>query len=467
MDFDRRGRDVYKRNSPKSQIFIYEERRGNTEMTPIKRRLLYIFRGTLLRLRISWDHGKTLTLSVGYHVDKTDSKGKPKWDGSRCKANTTHGEDKVPAATINKVLEQLEDKIDKAFYVFECKEVIPETSDLKDALSPSNNAKRELGSLIKEYINEQSVLNQWSYQTKRLEKQALVNLIEVYGEKAYLESIKESDLVNLINHFTSKKCHMQKHYGDKPVIQHGLSNCTINKYMVMIHSFAVWSINKGYCSETILSNKFKRMRTAKLPVVYLTMDELRRFMSVEMTPYEKEIADAFCFCCFTGLRYSDLTNLKWGNIKESKIEIVTKKTADLIEIELNKYSRKILDSRERGGDDDRVFKKVCNENYNIVAKRIAKAAKINDPVKTVSYSGTERETKTLPKWNYITSHTPRKTFVTNALSLGISPLIVMKWTGHKTYNAMRPYIEIISTAKKDNMELFDGIGFMDDENLSD
>jgi len=38
--------------------------------------------------------------------------------------------------------------------------------------------------------------------------------------------------------------------------------------------------------------------------------------------------------------------------------------------------------------------------------------------------------------------------------LGISPNIVMKWTGHADYNAMRPYIEIADQAKKEAMNLF-------------
>ena len=39
--------------------------------------------------------------------------------------------------------------------------------------------------------------------------------------------------------------------------------------------------------------------------------------------------------------------------------------------------------------------------------------------------------------------------------LGISPQIVMKWTGHSDYAAMKPYIEIADNAKKDAMSLFD------------
>ena len=314
-------------------------------MTPIKRRLLYIFRNSLLRLRISWDRGKMLTISVGYHVDKTNAKGKLKWDGSRCVRNTTHGEDKVPAATINKVLEQLEDKIDSAFLKFESIDIIPTVQQLKSVISPTQVKSNDLGALIKEYRAEQSVLNQWSERTKRLVKQSLDNLLELFGENCKLDNIDENGLVKLINYMTTKPCFKMKHDDVDPEKKIGLSNNTINRYMSFIRSFARWAIEKGYCKESALLKKSKYLKTVNMPVIFLTMDELERFMSVDMTPVKREFAEAFCFCCFTGLRYSDLSDLRWSQVKDSCIEIVTKKTHDLITIELNNFSKEILSKK--------------------------------------------------------------------------------------------------------------------------
>jgi hypothetical protein len=38
--------------------------------------------------------------------------------------------------------------------------------------------------------------------------------------------------------------------------------------------------------------------------------------------------------------------------------------------------------------------------------------------------------------------------------MGIAPDIVMKFTGHKHYSAMKPYIEISSKSKREAMDLF-------------
>ena len=55
------------------------------------------------------------------------------------------------------------------------------------------------------------------------------------------------------------------------------------------------------------------------------------------------------------------------------------------------------------------------------------------------------------------THTGRRTFIVNALSLGITPNIVMKWTGHSDYKAMKPYIDIVDSIKASSMTKFDGL----------
>ena len=49
------------------------------------------------------------------------------------------------------------------------------------------------------------------------------------------------------------------------------------------------------------------------------------------------------------------------------------------------------------------------------------------------------------------SRSGRKTFIVQALSRGIPPNIVMKWTGHSDYKAMKPYIDIVDSIKASEM----------------
>lgn len=62
----------------------------------------------------------------------------------------------------------------------------------------------------------------------------------------------------------------------------------------------------------------------------------------------KEIRDAFIFCCYTGLRWCDVKTLRWGQIKEKAIvtKIIQKKTGKPVEITLHKIAKAILKNRK-------------------------------------------------------------------------------------------------------------------------
>lgn len=49
----------------------------------------------------------------------------------------------------------------------------------------------------------------------------------------------------------------------------------------------------------------------------------------------------------------------------------------------------------------------------------------------------------------------RRTFICFALSSGIPPQVVMKWTGHSDYKAMKPYIDIAEKTKSEAMTVFE------------
>ena len=54
----------------------------------------------------------------------------------------------------------------------------------------------------------------------------------------------------------------------------------------------------------------------------------------------------------------------------------------------------------------------------------------------------------------LSTHAGRKTFICNALALGIPAPVVMKWTGHSDYKAMKPYIDIADDIRANAMNKF-------------
>ncbi len=168
------------------------------------------------------------------------------------------------------------------------------------------------------------------------------------------------------------------------------------------------------------------------------------------------VRDVFLFSCYTGLRYSDVYNLTWDDIHDGKIEIVTVKTADRILIELNNKSQAILDKyADIRFPDKKVLSVLSNQKMNKKLHVLCKLASIVEPVKTTHYEGNKRIDKVQPKYELVGTHCGRRTFICTALSKGIPPSVVMKWTGYNDYKAMKPYIDIADEVKSSYMKQFD------------
>ncbi|MBR5354638.1 MAG: phage integrase SAM-like domain-containing protein [Alphaproteobacteria bacterium] len=260
----------------------------------------------------------------------------------------------------------------------------------------------------------------------------------------------------------------------------GQKNSTIGKKVKELRWFLRWAESKGYNTTHDYQTFAPKLKKTDNKVVFLTWDELMKVCTFDFPKlgqkltlqdmngktYEKrvncapetlsKVRDIFCFCCFTSLRYSDVANLKRQNIYPGYIAVTTIKTADTLKIELNKHAAAILDKyKDTTFPHGKALPVISNQRMNEYLKEMAEICGLNEPITKTYYYGNERKDETRPKWAMIGTHTARRTFICNALSLGIAPQIVMKWTGHSDYKAMKPYIDIADQAKADAMKLFD------------
>ena len=100
------------------------------------------------------------------------------------------------------------------------------------------------------------------------------------------------------------------------------------------------------------------------------------------------------------------------------------------------------------------FFREARELIAIYVKELAELAGINEPIRQTYYKGNERIDEVTPKYALLGTHAGHRTFICNALALGIPPQVVMKWTGHSDYKAMKPYIDIADDIKANAMSKF-------------
>lgn len=409
----------------RNYLFVPDKEKGKTD--------------SKLRFRIRYD-GKTVAFNVGYRVDNE------KWsaDAQRCKANTTHGKKKVPASTINAEISRCEEIADRVFFMFENAAVSPSVSEFRSEYNKlqGKNGKvaenvRDLYFCLNRFIIEyptESIITDSSITTYR----HLMSSLRKFAPDLQFSDLSVSGISSYVNF----------------LLNSGMCNRTVIRRLANLKTFLSWCVSHGYSNDTDFLKYKAHLKIVPKTVIYLTWDELIKLYNHD---FKKEhlsrTRDTFCFQCFTSLRYSDLKNLTWLDIKPNHISITTIKTADSLNIDLNKYSREIINRTSRSNGN--VFFVPVPSTYNTFIRECLKECGINDPIRTVNFVGSKRIEKVCKKYELCSSHTGRKTFICNALMLGISPNVVMKWTGHTDYKAMKPYIDIADKAKENAMKLFD------------
>ena len=99
-------------------------------------------------------------------------------------------------------------------------------------------------------------------------------------------------------------------------------------------------------------------------------------------------------------------------------------------------------------------RKVAKRCGPSLLKELGELAEINEPIRETYNKGNERIDEVTPKYALLSTHAGRRTFICNALALGIPAQVVMKWTGHSDYKAMKPYIDIADDIKANAMNKF-------------
>ena len=426
-------------NIKRNIIFTLESRKKDgaliTENVPI-------------RMRVNFA-SKRIEFTTGYRIDAT------KWDADKQRVkNSCSNKLKQSASEINASLLEYYTEIQSIFKRFEVEDVMPTPEQIKEAfnalrkpVSEEPKPKKEalpcdFFQVFDDFVEDCGRQNNWTDST--FEKFAAVkNHLTNFREGLTFEFFDERGLNDYISYLRDVK---------------EMRNTTIGKQLSFLKWFLRWAFKKGVHQNNAYDSYKPKLKSTQKKIIFLTWDELNRLREFKIPPNKQaleRVRDVFLFQCFTGLRYSDVFNLRRSDIKGDHIEVTTVKTSDSLIIELNNHSKAILDKyKDVAFEDDKVLPVITNQKMNDYLKELAELAGIDEPVRQTYYRGNERIDEVTPKYALLGTHAGRRTFICNALALGIPPQVVMKWTGHSDYKAMKPYIDIADDIKANAMSKF-------------
>lgn len=218
---------------------------------------------------------------------------------------------------------------------------------------------------------------------------------------------------------------------------------TIAKRIANLKTILVEATERGYnTNEAFRSKGFKKV-TAKSTQIYLTEKELQIILEIDLSnkPYLDRARDLFLVGCWTGLRFSDFSQIKKENIKDRVISIKTQKTGEVVVIPIHSTVAKIME-KYKGKTDNSLPRSISQQKLNEYIKEVGKLAEINEETLISKIKGGKRIDTIHEKWQLITTHTARRSFATNAYLNDVPSISIMKITGHKTERAFLTYIKI-------------------------
>ena len=285
--------------------------------------------------------------------------------------------------------------------------------------------------------------------------ESLKQHIKNYKPKPTFEDFNEAGLTMFVKSLRSEK---KKR---KNGTEWKMKDSTVDKQVGYLKWFQKWANRKGYTDLKDYELFNPKMKTPGKRIIFLTLNEIQKlkdFKIPENHPSWGPVRDVLIFCCFSGLRHSDVYNLKKTNIINGCIDFTSKKDTEHLRIELNSETQAIIDKyKDIGFEDGKLLPVISNAKMNEHLKELFKAAGFNELMTDVSFSGGERIEETYEKWTKIGTHVGRKSFICNGLALGVPVNVIMKWTGHSDYKAMKPYIDVADSIKAQYMEKFNNV----------
>lgn len=198
--------------------------------------------------------------------------------------------------------------------------------------------------------------------------------------------------------------------------------------------FVKAAMNEAFKNRLHNNEDFRTFRKEmeQIDAVYLTNDEVTKIAELPLCGHHKLARDLFIVGCHTGMRFSDYSRLSMNDISDGVIHFITQKCNAPVDIPAHPRVLKILENY--GG----TMPSMTGQKLNLYIKEVCKEAGINESV-LVRKSGKQERYQ---KYKLVSSHTARRTGLTNMYKAGIPTYRCMMISGHKTEQVFLTYLRI-------------------------
>lgn len=242
------------------------------------------------------------------------------------------------------------------------------------------------------------------------------------------------------------------------LINRKVTNNTMGKYVECIVKFMRWARKKEYHNTTAFED-FEITHTPA-EIIWLDENELQKLESCQPEQkHMKRTQKLFLFMIFTGQRYADYKNLKKRHIVVNHDgtmdwELYQRKGTKTRKTVIPLITKAIDVLKEFGFDsadtDDYLLPVPCNQFLNRQIKDLCEFAGIDSPITLIKTIGNQRIEENFKKFEVVSCHTSRKTWVSLSMMNGLGMEYITSVTGHQQIRTLRAhYLGLSEKARRD------------------
>lgn len=230
---------------------------------------------------------------------------------------------------------------------------------------------------------------------------------------------------------------VQRELGDTIGSNVGLFDDTVFKYIVNLKTICAWAEKRNH--QVHPSYKTWEIIKRDYQPISLTLDELKAIENLVLPPHLDVARDYLSLECRTGQRISDLRRFSKSDINGNIWTFTQKKgnrlNANRITLPLVGYCAPALLILQKYNYE---LPKISEQKLNEHIKTVCKRAGIVQAISIYRWAGSRKIAIPGAKYEFISTHTGRKTFITIALQF-MQPHTVMQITGIRSFKTLRHY----------------------------
>jgi site-specific recombinase XerD len=239
-------------------------------------------------------------------------------------------------------------------------------------------------------------------------------------------------------------------FSDNLIIDREFSMNTHCKFMMDLQQLFKYAVKlRKLPSESLNELEFDTRRE-DTDSIFMDDNELDEMQAItDFDDEEQELVrDVFLIGCHTGMRFSDYSVFDPAAILKNRLSFIQVKTGAKITIPIHPIVNTILRKY-----DYNLPPVPSNNKFNAIIKKVGeKMPSMHVPfTKQITYKREVVEIVKM-KYEYLQTHTARRSFCSNEYLKGTDPLVIMAISGHKSHKSFMRYIKVSNEQFADKME---------------